>query len=132
MAGDSAGGNLAISLLSLISHPHPSAPEIDLKGKKLAGAFLISPWVTDDVTSSSMKSNLATDYLDHNVIRYSAAKFMGNAKRDNYSWPLDAPTEWWEDLQVQDICVLGAEYEIFVADVEAWTKKVQVSELLVS
>jgi acetyl esterase/lipase len=46
VGGDSAGAHLAIAFLASISQPHPAASPINLLGKKLAGAFLICPWVT--------------------------------------------------------------------------------------
>lgn len=50
IGGDSAGGHLSVSLLSHLMHKHPAVPSVDLSGP-LAGAFLISPWVTGDSSS---------------------------------------------------------------------------------
>ncbi|KAF9033138.1 Alpha/Beta hydrolase protein [Panaeolus papilionaceus] len=44
LAGDSAGGNLVVQVLLHMIHPYPSIPVLP-QGAKLAGAFLISPWV---------------------------------------------------------------------------------------
>lgn len=121
---------MAAAVLSSLSHPHPETPTIDLKGSKLAGVFLISPWVTFGINSPSMVSNVDKDYLDLEGIKRSAAQFMGKAKEDSYNTPLSASPEWWQDLKVQDICILGAEYEVFVHDIKALANIVKVRFLL--
>lgn len=44
IAGDSAGGNLTLGLISHLLHPHPDVPKVELSGP-LATTILISPWV---------------------------------------------------------------------------------------
>lgn len=70
IAGDSAGGNLTLSLLCHLLHPHPKVPEslhIKLSGP-LAGALLISPWAKFKATEdASFKRNLHSDMLPREI-----------------------------------------------------------------
>ncbi|KAL3475556.1 Alpha/Beta hydrolase protein [Aspergillus californicus] len=118
IAGDSAGGNLAIALIFHILHPHSAVPKITLaQGKKLGGAFLVSPWVTFNSDSISMKRNRDKDFPDADMLHDSAMLFQGDASIDNYIDPLNAQPDWWRDLIIHDICVVAGEYEIFRDDI---------------
>jgi acetyl esterase/lipase len=44
ISGDSAGGNLAVAVLSHVLHPYPEVTSIKLQ-QPLLGAMLYSPWV---------------------------------------------------------------------------------------
>jgi len=128
IGGDSAGAHLAMSLLSSLSHPHPTAPPISFKNSKLAGAFLISPWVTFKGDSISMKENADKDFVIHESLRRGSDMFMDGAKEDEFNVPLSASPEWWRGLgeRVREIGVLVGGYEIFRDDVRAWVGKVKV------
>lgn len=78
VAGDSAGGNLALSLLSHIRHPHPGVFPIKLQCP-LGGALLISPWVSFRTDSPSYKSNVHLDVLSPLALRRWSAMFLGQA-----------------------------------------------------
>lgn len=126
IGGDSAGGNLALSLVSHISHPHASAPKVDLRGQKLAGMYLISPWVTFDINSRSMQANLQRDYLNPPGFVVPVSSFLGNSAMDEYNVPLNAAPEWWQDLPVKDTCILAGDYEVFRDDVVSIVEKIRV------
>lgn len=104
---------MAIAVLSALSHPHPATATINLKGKKLAGAFFISPWVTFEITAPSMAANADKDYLNRDAAKSMSGMFLGEAEEDSYNTPLRASAEWWEDFKVGDLCIMGAEYEMF-------------------
>ncbi|MCJ1252117.1 hypothetical protein MMC30_009355 [Trapelia coarctata] len=129
VGGDSAGGNLAVALLSHLSHPHPSAPKVDLRGRKLRGAYLISPWVTFAWDASSMRTNERKDYLGQTSLKDCTLKFLGDAKVDAYNVPLSASPDWWKGLPVHDLCVLVGEYEMFLDDILAFAQNLKVSHL---
>ena len=70
IAGDSAGGNLTLSLLCHLLHPHPKIPEsLHIKlSSPLAGALLISPWAKFKATEdASFKRNLHSDMLPREI-----------------------------------------------------------------
>ncbi|BDD63019.1 hypothetical protein MPDQ_003689 [Monascus purpureus] len=127
LAGDSAGGNLCLSLLSHISHPHPdlSIPRVDLKGEKLRGTLLISPWVTFDTSAPSIFSNRETDYLLPESLQRASKAFLGDAKEDTYNTPLGASVEWWEDLHIQDLGIIVSDSELFFDDIMAFSEKIK-------
>lgn len=130
VGGDSAGAHIAISLLSHLSHPHPdpSVPRISLHSNKLAGCFLISPWVTFSGTSNSMKENANKDFVIHESLKRYSDMFMNGTKEDEYNTPLSASVEWWKGFRevVGEVGVLVGEYEIFMDDVVSWVDKVKV------
>ncbi|KAH9905303.1 Alpha/Beta hydrolase protein [Xylariomycetidae sp. FL2044] len=89
IAGDSAGGHLALSLLNHLSSPphHPDNPALSLipdhpnlnpnhhhhhqenKPPLLLGALLLSPMVTFAQTSPSYRANLSKDCISPAVVR---------------------------------------------------------------
>lgn len=62
VGGDSAGGNLAIQLLSHLLHPYSKAETITLS-EPLAGAFLVSPLVSLDTNTRSFQDGKPCDML---------------------------------------------------------------------
>ncbi len=128
LAGDSAGGNLALGVLSHISRPHPQVPRLEL-AQKLCGLVLLSPWISFKCTSSSMRRNRMSDViLAKNLISWAEA-FLGQDPRNStpYSEPLTASAEWWKDAAVEDILLVGGSYEIMVDDLQSLASKLKVS-----
>jgi acetyl esterase/lipase len=134
IAGDSAGGNLALSLISHLSHPHPDPTVPRIRGRQedqvvLGGAFLISPWVAFVSDSSSMATNSEKDVAVQEFLLSCAKSFLGNDNRDKedfYNVPLSAPPEWWKDIKVQKLGIVTGEFEIFRDDILALAKKIKV------
>lgn len=115
VTGDSAGGNLALSLLSHIAHPHPSGtiPKVELQGK-LAGAVLISPWIDFSLDTPSFRSNKYKDCIDRAAGEKWSASFLGSSKLDNYNQAGIAPASWWENLPVEKVLILAGADEVLV------------------
>ncbi|KAM6489320.1 Alpha/Beta hydrolase fold [Amanita muscaria] len=65
IVGDSAGGNLALALLSHVLHPLDDIPPITLK-KPFGGMYMMSPWVRLSTNDSDTDSNVRND--THDVI----------------------------------------------------------------
>ncbi|KAL5048546.1 hypothetical protein BDW71DRAFT_195852 [Aspergillus fruticulosus] len=116
LAGDSAGGNLALALISHILHPHPQVNAVTLSGD-LAGVALLSPWVTFETSSESMKSNQHRDALAIPALNKWASLFKSSAPSDPYLEPLSAPEGWWQGLPAKKILVLAGANELFVDDI---------------
>jgi acetyl esterase/lipase len=55
VSGDSAGGNLGLSLLSHILHPHPDVQDVKLDAP-LGGALRYSPWTGFNSTYPSFEN----------------------------------------------------------------------------
>ncbi|USW48641.1 Putative alpha/beta hydrolase-3, lipase, GDXG serine active [Septoria linicola] len=71
-AGDSAGGNLTLGLLSHLLHPHPDISKIVLQ-EPLAAALLISAWIKFATTDDSWKRN-ATNIIVKDVLIWGGDK----------------------------------------------------------
>lgn len=124
--GDSAGGNLAIGVLSHILHPHQEVPSITLE-KALGGCLLISPWVSFSTTAPSYQNNKYKDCLGIPELNTWSSAWQGDAPRDPYNQPLHASSQWWEGLSsiVDEIFVVAGADEVFADDIKAWAEVVR-------
>ena len=127
LAGDSAGANLALALISHILHPHPDvAAKIQLR-VPLKAVVLISPWVDFDPNQSSFNRNVQTDMIDKAAgTRWSGA-FMGAAKPDEYNQPVLADKQWFKNLGdvVEHLMIWGGGGEVLIDSIDriAWKLK---------
>ncbi|CAI6337847.1 unnamed protein product [Periconia digitata] len=69
LSGDSAGGNLALALLSHILHPHPAVPAVEVV-EPLAGVVLYSPMATFSREWDSVRRNESVDMIPASRIRW--------------------------------------------------------------
>lgn len=76
LTGDSAGGNLALALLSHISFPHPAISPLKL-ASNLRGLVLVSPWVSFQLNEPSCIRNARKDLLSIATLRRWGEAFMG-------------------------------------------------------
>jgi acetyl esterase/lipase len=124
LTGDSAGANLALGLLSHISHPHPGlngvdVPKVDLKGEKLKGAVLISPWVSFNLDDESWKRNEYKDVLCKPAGQQWSSAFVNHPSpidpaSDYYNQAITAPASWWEGAMVEEVFIVAGEEEVLV------------------
>ncbi|KAL1593740.1 hypothetical protein SLS60_010472 [Paraconiothyrium brasiliense] len=109
LGGDSAGGGLALALLSHILHPKEGVPHVELQ-VPLAGAFLFSPWVSFSTEFASYR-NEESDTLSAFVLKKWAAMYLGAMdggnereviwdvqSNDVYAEALIAEPSWWHGL----------------------------------
>ncbi|KAI9376175.1 Alpha/Beta hydrolase protein [Aspergillus egyptiacus] len=122
LAGDSAGGNLLLALVSHTVHQHPQVDPLDLPGK-LAGVALLSPWVTFDSSADAMRRNLHRDILALPVLKKWAAIFQGGAASDFYLEPLSAPSDWWQGFPAKEVLIMAGGDELFVDDIAKFSKQ---------
>lgn len=107
IGGDSAGGNLALSLLSHILHPRPDTPRVELT-TPLRGALLYSPWVCFSTEHDSYVRNGGKDTLIDSMLRSWGSMYLGLSKdgevprkdveTDNYNEPLRNDSAWWQNI----------------------------------
>ncbi|THV55184.1 hypothetical protein BGAL_0012g00220 [Botrytis galanthina] len=128
LAGDSAGANLVLALLSHIMHGHPneSIPRVHLS-EPLDGAVLLAPWVTFDTGSKSYERNEYKDLIHPAAIKVWSSDYQASAPSDNYIEPLYASSSWWSRLPtaVSSILIVAGEDEVFVDDVKAFADNLQ-------
>jgi acetyl esterase/lipase len=136
ISGDSAGGNLAVAVLSHILHPHPDVTPIKLQ-QPLLGAMLYSPWVGFNTDYPSF-DNETLDMMAPFALRKWSAMFLGKANpvdpETDPAGPVfgDAWTEacmndpsWWHGLQdvVGDIFVSYGSVEVLADPIRVWKKQ---------
>ncbi|KAH7406604.1 hypothetical protein DE146DRAFT_398072 [Phaeosphaeria sp. MPI-PUGE-AT-0046c] len=112
ISGDSAGGNLALALLSHLLHPHPNVPPVKVNGP-LGGALTYSPWAGFSTDYPSF-DNVKLDVLSPLSLRKWSAMFLGKSHPsdpeadpgsvtgDAYTEACKNPASWWEGMH--NIC----------------------------
>ena len=126
LAGDSAGGNLIMSLLSHMLHPHPGVFRLQI-GNPLGGVLLLSPWVGFRTDYPSFKQNAGLDLLSPFPLHKWSAMFLGKANTINPEadpGPISGdqwtdvclnPSSWWEGMHdiVMDVFIWWGAHEVF-------------------
>ena len=99
IGGDSAGGNLALQLISHIAHPLPGI-DVPKLSSPLGGALLISPTVYFGESYPSYTANAGKDILTLDTMRWLFRSLTPGITEDlrNYVEPSAAPAEWWTGL----------------------------------
>ncbi|KIW25819.1 uncharacterized protein PV07_08962 [Cladophialophora immunda] len=123
--GDSAGGNLAAALIGHLSHPHPNVSPIPLSSN-LGGAHLVSPWASFTQERESWKENYKRDALVPRVVRIWSDTFMAKSPEDNWNQPAEAPADWWKDIKVDSVAIVGGQNEVLMGDIRELAEKMKV------
>ncbi len=123
LAGDSAGGNLTLAVLSHISQPHPQVPKLEFEGNFRA-AILISPWLKFDFSADSFIRNQNKDVCA--VVDKWSEAFLGEAKTDPYNQPFTAPADWWRGLRVEEVLIVAGSDEIYIDDIKTFAESFEV------
>jgi acetyl esterase/lipase len=124
VSGDSAGGNLALVLLSHLLHPHPEVAAVKLE-EPLGGALLYSPWAGFSTDYPSY-DNVELDMLSPLALRKWSAMFLdkanptdpeldpGAVSGDAYTEACKNPSSWWKGIHriVSDVFVSYGGYEV--------------------
>ncbi len=122
VAGDSAGGHLALSMLVSLRQ-HSSLP-------KSGGAMLFSPWLSLHHTPST---NAGTDVLSASFLRATARRFLGRARADREGTRADPLLEFlnphpeivWDDVLPSWLWVSAGTNEIMFDDLVMWTQTLE-------
>ena len=127
LAGDSAGGNMCLGVLSQIMHPSSDFPELRLgKGEKLKAIVGVAPWVTFNFEWPSEQKNRYKDV----VTKYTGGKwstdYLAGKASTPFAEPLAAPSEWWKDAKVEQLLVVSGGNEILVDSINEWVEKYKV------
>ncbi|KAG5293032.1 alpha/beta hydrolase fold protein [Histoplasma ohiense] len=122
IAGDSAGANLSLGVLSHISHPHKAIQPLELS-EPLAGALPISPWVSFSLDYPSVEENKNKDILAPSALARWSSLYAAGSEPDNYMEPLRAPADWWKDLKVRDVLILTGSDDLFRSPIGQFVEK---------
>ncbi|KAF3924927.1 hypothetical protein ABW21_db0208236 [Orbilia brochopaga] len=124
IAGDSAGGNLVLSLLLYLSRPR-NGDKLFKALKKPSYATLISPWT---VLVSSDNRNTDSDFLDsYQLHLYGVLYADATDTRDPYKSPgLCEESKWWEDaMPTFGMHIVYGNQEVFSAEIKSFISRMQ-------
>ena len=125
LAGDSAGGNMCLAVLSHLTHPSPDLPELKME-TKLKAIVVVAPWVSFKTEWPSMQRNLYKDLIMPAVGRKWGLDYLGGRPTSPYAEALEAPASWWEGAKVEQLlCVAGSD-EILIDPINQWVEKYKV------
>ena len=133
VSGDSAGGNLALGVLSQIMHPSSDFPEIKLTdGEKLKALVLLAPWVSFRTDWPSEKRNRYKDLVSAYAGNKWSTDYMAGKETGAYSEAILAPADWWKDSKVEQLLAVCGEDELLVDPIKEWIGKYKVSQMFFS
>ncbi|KAG4428793.1 hypothetical protein IFR05_015726 [Cadophora sp. M221] len=135
LGGDSAGGNLCLSLFSHLMHSYDDQrfPKLRLTGP-LCGAFVISPLVSLDLSTKSFKENAYSDILSlPNIRDWGALMFdetpFSKESQEGLAWgmALDGSDEWWRALNttVKRLYISAGGQELFRDHVVEFSERIR-------
>lgn len=132
--GDSAGGNLAVQLLYHISHPIPGFEPVQLRGRKIAGVFTVSPWVSGNTDTRSFHDNDGIDMLSTAIVRYTQRQVLSpehsavDATAAHPALPLDGDRSWFGTIHgvTEALYVSCGGHEVFRDHVCAFSEAVRI------
>lgn len=101
IGGDSAGGNLTAQLLGHLLRPHPAARAVVLE-EPLAGAFLVSPWLSGRTAWPGFGRNGGIDMLTPATMAQATAYMMGTAV-GSYGAEVKEGNEWAMAMDLEDV-----------------------------
>ncbi|EHY57808.1 hypothetical protein HRR83_005280 [Exophiala dermatitidis] len=124
LAGDSAGGNMCLAVLSQIMHPSSQLPEVQLAdGDKLKGLVLVAPWVSFRTDWPSVKRNEPKDIVCEYGGRKWSRDYLGGKETSPFAEALLAPADWWKDSKVEQLLVVAGADEILIDPINQWVDK---------
>lgn len=121
IAGDSAGGHLAVGVLSHILHPANDIEALELK-ERLAGVCIISPFLSFNYDKDSYTVNAKYDYISLKATKRFNSTFKPyglsdeDAIKEPALSPLDAPEGWWKNFPAQRLMLTMGSWETFLDD----------------
>lgn len=128
LAGDSAGGNMALAVLSHISHPLPELPALKFDHeKRLKALVLIAPWVSFAPVNPSCMENKGKDIMTESMAIKWGQDYLSGKPSSVYAEALTAPAEWWKDAKVEQLLTVAGGDELLVDAISQWVEKFKVS-----
>lgn len=126
LTGDSAGGNLALAVLSHLSHPHPEIDPIEVV-EPLAGLAVLSPFVTFDLNLPSEKQYRHSDVVDTKSTVRSGEVYLNGKEGDNWSEQRRTTVDWWKGSKVKDALITAGSSEVLLSSLLDFEQKFRVS-----
>ncbi|KEF57828.1 uncharacterized protein A1O9_05748 [Exophiala aquamarina CBS 119918] len=124
LAGDSAGGNMALAILSHLTHPSPDLPPITLSpGDKLKALVLIGPWTSFRTDFPSATRNGFRDLVTVEGGSAWSKDYLGGKETGPYAEALLAPEDWWRDAKVEQLLAVAGADELLIDPINEWFAK---------
>lgn len=139
IGGDSAGGNLALLVARHLCLPAQlDIAPVSLSGR-LAGVFLVSPWLTSKTTTRSFQENNFVDMLTTTCMHGATAellhpRFPVKSKSDEsdlaLAMPMDGDLGWVNDIPnaTKSLYITGGQQEAFRDDIRSFSEYVSCSK----
>ncbi|KAG5638084.1 hypothetical protein H0H81_001851 [Sphagnurus paluster] len=119
IVGDSAGANLAISLLAHILHPVKGVPE--LSSPRIKGMYLMSPWVSLTGDTGSHSANDNTDIVGAGTFGYCGRRVLESVPESLcvYLEASKVPMQWFHGIEdlVERVLFTAGEAECLRDDI---------------
>ncbi|KAK2778501.1 alpha beta hydrolase fold protein [Colletotrichum kahawae] len=139
IGGDSAGGNLALLVARHLCLPAQlDIAPVSLSGR-LAGIFLVSPWLTSKTTTPSFQENNYVDMLTTTCMHGATSellhpRFPAKSKSDEsdlaLAMPMDGDLGWVDDISnaTKSLYITGGQQEAFRDDIRSFLECVSCSK----
>jgi len=129
LAGDSAGGNLALQIVAQLLHPHPSLPAPPVGPLCLGGLLLLSPWMEFRTDAPSYTRNGARDVLPLCTYRLFTDGVLPGVTpelREHLEPAFAAARGRWRGLGhvAARVLVIAGEHEALLDPIEATAKAI--------
>ncbi|GIJ91023.1 hypothetical protein Asppvi_009988 [Aspergillus pseudoviridinutans] len=125
LAGDSAGANLCLAILSHLTHPSEDVPELILN-EPIRGVILMSPWVSFHHNWPSVEASEHRDIDAREVMTEWSRAYLNGWPSNNYIEAAEASEEWWNNTRVQQTLVLAGGDEALLDPIKAWVNRFKV------
>jgi acetyl esterase/lipase len=112
VAGDSAGGNLCLGLMSNLLHPYSETTPLTIN-EPLGGLVLISPWVSCDTDTHSYRDYGDTDVAPASLLSEMGQMFVRPDDRNSWAEPYLADASWWKNIPTKKVLNLYGDSEMF-------------------
>lgn len=134
IGGDSNAGAFAILLLRHLHSPIPGIEPISLDSRRLAGAFLVSPWVGAPTDAASYRDNAPVDILTLSTMKKTAVRYFGpggdRARRaaGHPVLPMDGDLGWLRGIQdlTSSMYITCGYQEIMRDDILAFSEAIRL------
>jgi acetyl esterase/lipase len=119
IAGDSAGGNLALGVLAHLRDPHPLVRPV-FEGvqqeQKLRAALCISPRCANECDAASYMYNASKDIVSKASMKVFNSHWKP-VKEEVWATPLAGTKEFWESVPAKKVLLLAGTDEVYVDDI---------------
>ncbi|EXJ89279.1 hypothetical protein A1O3_02345 [Capronia epimyces CBS 606.96] len=124
LAGDSAGGNLCLAVLSQVMHPSSELPELKLAhDEKFKALVLVAPWISFRMDWPSVKRNANKDIVTEYAGHKWSHSYLAGKETSPYAEALLAPADWWKNSKAEQLLAVAGTDETLIDSINAWVDK---------